>query len=447
MAAHPKVLAIVLAGGEGKRLMPLTADRAKPAVPFGGTYRLIDFVLSNLVNAGHAADRGADPVQVALARPAHLADLADVDPARQLRHPGAGPAAARPAVVPGQRRRDLPVDEPDQRRATPTTSSSSAPTTSTGWTSRRCWTPTSTAGWACTVAGIRVPRSQASAFGVIDAGDGRQDRRSSWRSRPTRPGLPDDPEASFASMGNYIFTTDALIDALRRRRRERDLPARHGRRHHPQLRRPGRGARSTTSRANVVPGIDRPGPGLLARRRDASTPTTRRTWTWSRSTRSSTSTTATGRSGPTRCRCPAPSSPCDGLAPDSIVSPGCIVSGGVDRRLGARHRTSGCWRTPRSTSRCCLSNVWIGRNAVVRRAILDKNVRGRGRRADRRRPRGRPGPRLHRLRRRHHHRRQGRRRHEGVSRFLAARARAASVGKARPASGGAMSEHAFVREE
>jgi glucose-1-phosphate adenylyltransferase len=47
-----KVLAIVLAGGEGKRLMPLTADRAKPAVPFGGIYRLVDFVLSNLVNGG-----------------------------------------------------------------------------------------------------------------------------------------------------------------------------------------------------------------------------------------------------------------------------------------------------------------------------------------------------------------------------------------------------------
>ncbi len=46
-----KVLAIVLAGGEGKRLMPLTADRAKPAVPFGGIYRLIDFALSNVVNS------------------------------------------------------------------------------------------------------------------------------------------------------------------------------------------------------------------------------------------------------------------------------------------------------------------------------------------------------------------------------------------------------------
>ena len=51
--AKNHVLAIVLAGGEGKRLMPLTADRAKPAVPFGGHFRLIDFALSNIVNSGY----------------------------------------------------------------------------------------------------------------------------------------------------------------------------------------------------------------------------------------------------------------------------------------------------------------------------------------------------------------------------------------------------------
>ena len=51
MRGGPRVLGIVLATGEGKRLAPLTQDRAKPAVPFGGIYRLIDFVLSNLVNA------------------------------------------------------------------------------------------------------------------------------------------------------------------------------------------------------------------------------------------------------------------------------------------------------------------------------------------------------------------------------------------------------------
>ena len=50
-----RVFSVVLAGGEGKRLAPLTADRAKPAVPFGGDYRLIDFALSNLVNAASAA--------------------------------------------------------------------------------------------------------------------------------------------------------------------------------------------------------------------------------------------------------------------------------------------------------------------------------------------------------------------------------------------------------
>ena len=46
-----RVLVMVLAGGEGRRLGPLTADRAKPAVPFGGRYRIIDIVLSNFVNS------------------------------------------------------------------------------------------------------------------------------------------------------------------------------------------------------------------------------------------------------------------------------------------------------------------------------------------------------------------------------------------------------------
>src|SRR5246127_355503 len=53
VADQTNVFSIVLAGGEGRRLSPLTLDRAKPAVPFGGNYRLIDFALSNLVNAGY----------------------------------------------------------------------------------------------------------------------------------------------------------------------------------------------------------------------------------------------------------------------------------------------------------------------------------------------------------------------------------------------------------
>ena len=49
---HNQVLTMILAGGQGKRLYPLTKDRAKPAVPFGGRYRIIDFVLNNFVNSG-----------------------------------------------------------------------------------------------------------------------------------------------------------------------------------------------------------------------------------------------------------------------------------------------------------------------------------------------------------------------------------------------------------
>ena len=52
MAALARILALVMAGGQGERLQPLTRDRAKPAVPFGASYRIIDFVLSNLVNSG-----------------------------------------------------------------------------------------------------------------------------------------------------------------------------------------------------------------------------------------------------------------------------------------------------------------------------------------------------------------------------------------------------------
>ena len=49
--ANPKVLAFILAGGKGERLFPLTAFRSKPSVPVGGRYRIVDFVLSNLVNS------------------------------------------------------------------------------------------------------------------------------------------------------------------------------------------------------------------------------------------------------------------------------------------------------------------------------------------------------------------------------------------------------------
>ena len=135
--APKKIFGIVLAGGEGKRLMPLTADRAKPAVPFAGGYRLIDFALSNLDQLGAAPGRRADPVQVALPRPPRLADLAAL----------AGMLGSYVASVPAQQRlgkrwfsgsadailQSLNLSATRSR----TSSSSSAPITSTAWTSAR----------------------------------------------------------------------------------------------------------------------------------------------------------------------------------------------------------------------------------------------------------------------------------------------------------------------
>ena len=124
----------MLAGGAGKRLAPLTADRAKPAVPFGGLYRLVDFALSNLVNSGirricvltqyksHSLDRHITTTW-------RLSSLLG-----NYVTPVPGAAAARPALVHRLGGRDLPVTQPDLRRRSRTPWPCSAPTTCSAWT-------------------------------------------------------------------------------------------------------------------------------------------------------------------------------------------------------------------------------------------------------------------------------------------------------------------------
>jgi glucose-1-phosphate adenylyltransferase len=211
--ATPDVFGIVLAGGEGKRLAPLTADRAKPAVPFGGNYRLIDFALSNLVNAGwrrivvltqyksHSLDRH-------IAQTWHLSPLlgnyVTPVPAQMRRGPFwfSGSADAiyqnfnllhdeRPAYVAVFGADHIYRMDPRQMVDQHVES-----------------------GAAVTVAALRAPLAQADQFGVIETGpDGRT--ITAFREKPKdATGLPDAPDQVFASMGNYIFTTEALIDAV-----------------------------------------------------------------------------------------------------------------------------------------------------------------------------------------------------------------------------------------
>jgi glucose-1-phosphate adenylyltransferase len=205
---------MVLAGGAGKRLWPLTADRAKPAVPFGGIYRLVDFVLSNLVNAdylrivvltqykSHSLDRH---ISLTWRMSSMLGNYVTPVPAQQRLGPRwfSGSADAiyqslnlvydeQPAyvVVFGADHvyRMDPAQMVEQHIAT---------------------------GAGVTVAGVRVPRDQATAFGVIETRDGRT--IDAFLEKPADPpGLPDDPTMSYASMGNYVFSTDVLLEAVRR---------------------------------------------------------------------------------------------------------------------------------------------------------------------------------------------------------------------------------------
>src|SRR5215471_17666052 len=204
MAAEPRVLAMVLAGGAGTRLAPLTLDRAKPAVPFGGNYRLIDFALSNLVNAGylrivvltqyksHSLDRH---ITTTWRLSPLLGNYVTPVPAQMRRGPWwfAGSADAiyqNLNLIFDERPDTICVFGADHiYRMDP----------------RQMVEQHLTTGAGVTVAGMRVPITQGNQFGVIEPADDGQ-RIRAFREKPADPvGLPDAPDEVLASMGNYVF--------------------------------------------------------------------------------------------------------------------------------------------------------------------------------------------------------------------------------------------------
>ena len=370
------VFGLVLAGGAGKRLMPLTADRAKPAVPFGGYYRLVDFALSNLVNAGylrivvltqyksHSLDRHVTTVW---RMSPLLGNYVAPVPAQQRLGPQwfAGSADAiyqslnliydeRPDYVCVFGADHIYRIDPAQMVARHIEE-----------------------GCAVTVAGIRVPLEEAGQFGVIEPGaDGRRIAR--FREKPSDAvGLADAPDQIYASMGIYVFTAEALVDAV-------TADAADGHSRHdlggniiPML--VARGEACVYDfLSNDVPGAGEEergywrDVGTLDAYYDAHMDLVRavpafniynQEWpihTW-----------------------PDPQPPAKfvgeeegrtGLAISSMVCNGVIISGGRVRRsvLSPGVRVHSFSEVERSV---LMHGVVIGRHAVVRNAILDKNVR------------------------------------------------------------------------
>ena len=213
-SGDPNVLAIVLAGGEGKRLMPLTADRAKPAVPFGGIYRLIDFALSNVVNSGYLK------VVVLTQYKSHSLDKHVTTTWRMSTMLG-----NYVAPVPAQQRvgKDWYLGSADAIYQSLNLIDDEQPDIVVVVGADHVYRMDFSqmveqhveTGAGVTVAAIRQPISLADQFGVIEVDPGEHRRIAAFREKPSdAQGLPDSPNEVFASMGNYVFDAQVLRSAV-----------------------------------------------------------------------------------------------------------------------------------------------------------------------------------------------------------------------------------------
>ena len=376
-AMHIRVLGLVLAGGKGTRLFPLTRERAKPAVPFGGQYRIIDFVLSNFINSGISSIyvltqfRSQSLLQ-------HLSEgwqfsgvLKDhfiiPVPAQMRSEDGTWYQGTANAIL-----QNLNLVEQSDPHVVAVFGADHIYRMNVA-----SMIDFHMAKHAeVTVAAIPVPRKHADEFGVIEANeDGRI--MAFHEKNPHAPTLPGDPSHVYASMGNYIFTKRALVDLLQADANEPGSHHDFGKDILPKLaghapiyaynfqtnRIPGEaedsipywrdvGTIDAYYEANMELRSVKPELNLYNRQwplRSTSYPDPPAKFTFDEAHRR-------------------------GEAIDSIVSGGCILSGGVVRnsilgrgvRVHASALVEGC---------VIMDNCDIGRHAKVRRAILNKNVR------------------------------------------------------------------------
>ena len=229
------------------------------------------------------------------------------------------------------------------------------------------------------------------------------------RSPRTPKGLPDSPDEVLASMGNYVFDADALIDAVTQRQRPRGQQARHGRRHRARLRRPRARPTSTTSRTTTCPGAtDRDrgywrDVGTIDSYYDAHMDLVSIHPVFNLYNYEWPIYTDYGPYPPAKFVHGAGGQ--FGEALNSAVSPGVRHLRRARHELGALAARATSTAARRSTTACCSTASRSAATASIQRAIIDKDVVGPRGRDDRGRPRARPGPRLHGHRVGHHRRR------------------------------------------
>jgi glucose-1-phosphate adenylyltransferase len=371
----PSILGIVLAGGAGTRLAPLTADRAKPAVPFGGVYRLVDFALSNLVNSGirkiavltqyksHSLDRH---ISLTWRMSDLLGNFVTPVPAQQRLGPhwytGSADAIFQSMNLINDENPDLVVvvGADHVYRMDP----------------RQMIERHVEYGAGATVAALPVARQDAKAFGIVGVGSNGRSIETFLEKPAEPPTLPDKPEESYASMGIYVFSTKVLVDALRRDAEDPDSRHDVGGNIIPMLVADG-AAQAYDFLTNTVPGSTERDAGYW---RDVGTIDAYFDAHMDLRTVEPMFNLYNYRWPILTHQEPLPPAKFVhdtgdrvGRAIDSLVSNGVIVSGGLVRQsvLSPRVRVNS-WAT---VERCVLlHNTVVGRHAEIRDAIIDKNV-------------------------------------------------------------------------